>query len=177
MYMLGMTLLLLFLLSLVAVLIEAGRTAVAKVEGKPIPEGELRGKAILSGVLFVAALIVMMNYDPNDPQKLRTAQVEKMVMFCWDRVAKESKYPSKANFTVAGCGSDCYPFGAKVSVKQADGRYLTGIDPTLEPLETQTLKITGPVEFMNGFGAFIPHRYQCDYKNGQPVDIRVVKGG
>lgn len=174
MYTLGMILLLLFLLSLVAVLIEAGRTVIAKVEGKPIPESELRSKAIFSGVLFVAAMTVVMNYDPNDPKKLRTAQVEKMVMFCWDRVGKESKYPSKAKF---GCDSDCYPFGATVSVKQSDGRYLTKIDPTLEPLETQTLKITGTVEFMNGFGAFMPHKYQCDYKNGQPVDIRVVEGG
>lgn len=176
MYALGMILMLLFLFSVGAILVTGCRKLVAKAEGKPVPEENLRDMAILSGVLFVAAMTVVMNYDPNDPQKLRTAQVEKMVMFCWDQVGKKSKYPSKANFTVAGCDASCSKFGATISIKQPDGRYLTGIDPTLEPLETQTLKITGNVEFMNGFGAFIPHKYQCDYKNGQPVDIRVVEG-
>lgn len=174
MYILGMTLLLLSIVALGGSLVTGCRKLVAKAEGKPIPEENPRDMAIFSGILFVAAVAALSQYDPNDPKKLRTAEVEKMVMFCWDRVGKESKYPSKAKF---GCDSDCYPFGATVSVKQPDGRYLTGIDPTLEPLEIQTLKITGPVEFMNGFGAFIPHKYQCDYKNGKPVDIRVVKGG
>lgn len=171
-YAFTMLLLLVFLLAFGGLMVEVCEHVSAKAKGKPKPEGDLRKVAIITGILFVAAIAAVKNYDPNDPQTLRTAQVEKMVMFCWDQVGKQSKYPSKAKF---GCDADCSQFGATVSVKQPDGRYRTGIDPTLEPLEAQTLKITGPVEFMNSFGAFIPHKYQCDYENGKPVDIMVLE--
>lgn len=174
MYALAMLLMLGFVVSVGAFLVEGLQVLAAKVEGKPKLENKLRSKAILSGVLFVAALIAIVKYGERDKApELRTAQVEKMIMFCWDQVGKKSKYPSKARFD---CTENCAPFGARVSVKQPDGRYLVGIDPTLEPLENQSIRIAGPVEFMNGFGAFIPHEYQCDYENGKPEDIRVSKG-
>jgi hypothetical protein len=70
---------------------------------------------------------------------------------CRDAVTVSARFPSKVDFV----------FGSVESGKMANNNFL----------------LRGQVEMMNGFGAMIPHTYECEISSdGQSVlDVRVSK--
>lgn len=105
-------------------------------------------------------------------QEKRLAQfkdeAEKLVAFCQWAVMQKAKYPSKAS---TGW------HGYEIHYQQPGGKYWNYMNPKVTAFSDLKTRISGTIEFMNGFGALIPHKYQCDFKGDKIEAIRLAEGG